>query len=60
MLKLEDFKINEVKTLESITGGGDFDTIVQSTSSLVINGIVIATINTGGDWCSGCDVPPQT
>jgi len=55
MLKLEDFKIKEIESLESITGGRNRDTIIQSTQSLVINGWVIATVNTGGDYCTGCD-----
>ncbi|WGK63680.1 hypothetical protein [Croceiramulus getboli] len=60
MLKLEDFKIKEIETLDSVTGGGEWDTIYASTRTLYINGWKILSYETGGDWCSGCDQPePQ-
>lgn len=53
MLKLEDFKIKEIKTLEKITGGAE-DTIWPTHTPIRIIGIFVGT-SSKGDACSRCD-----
>jgi len=53
MLKLEDFKIKEIETLESITGGGE-SSIWSTRQYTVFLGWIIEG-EPKGDSCRSCD-----
>lgn len=54
MLKLEDFKIKEIETLDRITGGYPGPSIWGTTTYVNFLGWVIET-GSQGDGCSSCD-----
>ncbi len=58
MLKLEDFKIKEIKTLEAITGGKVVDSIWTTKTVVNFLGWVLP-IGEQGDSCQACDTIPD-
>ena len=53
MLKLEDFKMTEIDTIKSVTGGGHA-TIYETCTVTNFLGWII-TSNCTGDMCNSCD-----
>ena len=53
MLKLEDFKIKEIETLEAVTGGGHSS--IWSTKEVVNFLGWIIEVGEKGDSCRDCD-----
>jgi hypothetical protein len=54
MLKLEDFKIKEIETLETITGGRMVDSISGTTLGVIFFGMVLE-YGSKLDSCRACD-----